>query len=334
MSCVDEKTNAKYCGSCLPCPTTLHGVAFCVQSTCALACDPGYDLVNGTCMVHVGVQWTRESTAPFAPNLHGVWGSGPDDVYAVGDSGFIAHRDARARWVQQPTINIGTLRAIWGSGPTDVYAVGDGGILHSSGDGNWTAQTSAGRPSLSSVWGSGAGDVYAGSGAELLHTSGGNNWSIAAMPGPPVGFAALWGSGAGDLYAVDQSGYVFHGSGSSSGWTQQNFPSALYAVCGSGANDLYAVGYIILHSGGNQIWAAQALPSGATALLTGCWASSPTDVYAVGDSSLGSILHSTGKGDWALAFPTLQAGTMSAVWGSSATDVYAAGVSGMIQHLH
>ena len=55
--------------------------------------------------------------------LHAVWGSGPDDVYAVGDEGTVAHR-TRDGWSLENAGTTAPLRALWGAGPNDVFAAG------------------------------------------------------------------------------------------------------------------------------------------------------------------------------------------------------------------
>lgn len=109
--------------------------------------------------------------------LHAVWGSGPSDVWAVGDFGTIRHGGAgRPRWsvVASPTTK--ALRGVWGSAPDDVWAVGDDGtLLHYDGVA-WEASTAAFpsgiRPRLFGVWGSGPSDVWAVGDGLVLHYSG------------------------------------------------------------------------------------------------------------------------------------------------------------------
>jgi hypothetical protein len=109
--------------------------------------------------------------------LYAVWGSGPSDVWTVGERGTIRHVTAGAtRWgiIDSPT-NV-TLRGIWGSGPSDVWAVGDEGtLLHYDGT-TWTAATAAFapgvKPNLFGVWGSGPSDVWAVGSGIVLHYSG------------------------------------------------------------------------------------------------------------------------------------------------------------------
>jgi hypothetical protein len=64
-------------------------------------------------------------------NLAGLWGSGPDDVWAVGGQGLgeyvsTLHWDGH-RW----TASVGddVLMAVWGATPRDVWAVGHSGAV-------------------------------------------------------------------------------------------------------------------------------------------------------------------------------------------------------------
>lgn len=79
------------------------------------------------------------------PALRGVWGSAPDDVWAVGPHGAVyvrtgnapgpatlAHWDGHG-WSASGSCPTKDLSAVWGSGPDDVWAVGAGGlVLHHS----------------------------------------------------------------------------------------------------------------------------------------------------------------------------------------------------------
>ena len=72
-----------------------------------------------------------------------------------------------------------------------------------------------------------------------------------------------------------------------------------------------------------------ALTSGTTQNLTGVWAASPTDAWAVGDA--GTVLHWAGA-SWAAT--TGMTDNFTAVWGSSATDVWAIAASGGAYHFN
>src|SRR6185436_15168757 len=91
----------------------------------------GVDGAGGTIVRWNGSAWS--SVASGTPNhLYGVWGSGPSDVWAVGDVGTILHWDGSAWW-KVPSGTTHDLRGVWGSGPSDVWAVGAPGNSGSGG---------------------------------------------------------------------------------------------------------------------------------------------------------------------------------------------------------
>lgn len=118
--------------------------------------------------------WAYENPQTNA-DLEGIWGSGANDVWAVGQNGTIRHASGPAgTWsiVASPTTN--DLHAIWGSGPNDVWAVGDAGtVLHFDGKA-WARATIGLAPGdvptrLLGVWGSGPDDVWIVGEGLLLH---------------------------------------------------------------------------------------------------------------------------------------------------------------------
>jgi hypothetical protein len=60
--------------------------------------------------------------------LFGLWGSGPNDIWAVGSEGAIIHWNGSA-WSSSASGTTGQLFDVWGSGPSDVWVVGREGIL-------------------------------------------------------------------------------------------------------------------------------------------------------------------------------------------------------------
>ena len=83
-----------------------------------------------------GSRWSSVMTDAFPRAVpYGVWGSGPDDVWAVGDRGTIVHWDG-GRWSSIPSGTTQRLVSVWGSGPSDIWAVGEfGTIVHWKGSG-------------------------------------------------------------------------------------------------------------------------------------------------------------------------------------------------------
>lgn len=119
--------------------------------------------------------WTEVDTATFSV-LNAVWGTGPNDVWAVGNSGAIRHYTGGATWeiVESPTSQ--NLRGVWAAATDDAWAVGENGtVLHYDGT-EWTpskvALPKADKRDLYAVWGSGPDDVWAVGDGIVMHYSG------------------------------------------------------------------------------------------------------------------------------------------------------------------
>ncbi len=94
----------------------------------------------------------------------------------VGHAGTILHWNGSA-WSSVSSGTTVELHGIWGSGANDVWVVGHAGtVLHWNGSA-WSGVTSGTTADLSSTWGSRANDVWAvGSPTEILHWNG-TAWS-------------------------------------------------------------------------------------------------------------------------------------------------------------
>lgn len=262
----------------------------------------------------------------FFKDYFAIWGSGPNDVWTVGDG--IQRWDGTA-WSVYPNMNT-TPRSIWGSGPNDVWAVGTQGILGAKGiilhwDGStWShvASTTAIYPS--SVGGTGPNDVWVADGSNFLHWNG-STWTTVKSE-TTASFFRIWGSGPNDVWAVGTSGTILHWNGNA--WS--NVPSGtsvdLSSVWGSGPNDVWTLGrHSILHwngidwtpaySGENYRQVRQPL---INAYLSSIWGSGPNDVWAVGD--FGIILHWDGS-TWS-TFTSGSGKQLGGVWGSGPNDVW------------
>jgi hypothetical protein len=132
---------------------------------------------HATAVDEGGLPIWNEVDSQSTPLLYAVWGSGPGDVWAVGNEGTLRHWTSGAtRWEIVPSPTTENLRAVWGSGPNDVWAVGElATIVHYDGT-SWTLATSAlplgTKPDLGGVWGSGPDDVWAVGKGVALHFTG------------------------------------------------------------------------------------------------------------------------------------------------------------------
>ena len=82
---------------------------------------------QGAALRFGGDRWSRVATGT-SETLVSVWGSGPDDVIGVGDSGLIRHRKG-GTWQIEDVEESNGFSAVWGSGPADVFAVGENGVV-------------------------------------------------------------------------------------------------------------------------------------------------------------------------------------------------------------
>jgi len=83
---------------------------------------------------HLGRRRARLDSSLDA--LHAIWGSGPNDIWVVGDSGTVLHYDGTSfepSTVQLPLGRKPNLYGVWGSSANDVWIVGDGVALHYTG---------------------------------------------------------------------------------------------------------------------------------------------------------------------------------------------------------
>ncbi|NLI55798.1 hypothetical protein GX420_02250 [bacterium] len=140
--------------------------------------------------------------------LRCVWGSGPNDVFIVGDDGVILHYNGTS-WSSMDSGTTNYLLSVWGNGPNDVFAIGYAGtILHYNGT-SWSSMDSGTINTSLGVWGSASNDVYTvGYTGAILHYNG-TSWS-SMDSGTINDLYAVWGSGPNDIFAIGASGTILH----------------------------------------------------------------------------------------------------------------------------
>ncbi len=103
-----------------------------------------------------GSSWSQQSTQKKI--LWGVWGN-EQRVYASSPTHAVYSTSDGQSWLQQSQ-TVGGVR-MWGSGPNDVYALNNDGLAHSDDQGtSWqTVVLPVANLNLFDIWGSGARDV-------------------------------------------------------------------------------------------------------------------------------------------------------------------------------
>jgi len=242
---------------------------------------------------------------------------------------------AEPEWGSFYSGTTGYVDGIWGSGPNDIFAVGQNGvILHYGGTGSpWEGQDSNTTAWLTDVWGSGPDDVFAvGHERTILHYDG-MGWSV-QIEDSNVSDAiySVWGSDPNHVFAVGHGGWVLHYDRQTSTWVRQvpdPTTKVLQSVCGSGPNDVWAVGFdgaILHYAGPATSWEEQATVT--TENLYGVWVAGPNEAFAVGNA--GTILHYDGSA-WQQQDPNTDE-QLTWVWGTAVNNVFAVGRHGTIVH--
>ncbi|MDF2695121.1 MAG: Type fimbrial biosis protein PilY1, partial [Labilithrix sp.] len=178
--------------------------------------------------------------------LSAIWGSGPNDVWAVGSAGTIAHYDG-TRWAVLPKADGGTeqtLFTVWGSGPNDVWAGStERVLLHCDGwdrehaRATWTLahgseawrkrlddrELSAppGKFRVWSLWGTGPNDLWMlpSDSIRAWHADGFRNGNVDWMPvldyfpDTEITFKGAWGPGPNDVWLVGSQGKILRARG-------------------------------------------------------------------------------------------------------------------------
>jgi len=307
--------------------------------------------------------------SPTTVGLTNVWGTAPDDMFAVGYSGTILHYDGNPDniWEQMPCPTTVSLIGIWGFGPDDVYVTGDQcTMLHYDGN-SWTLVPgipTSGIYILGDIWGSDSNNIFVtaegyDNKGHIIHWDG-SSWSGITLSFPLTAGALfeIWGLAADDVYVSGYNGYsggttglMYHYNGST--WE-------LFHPDGLGDHDLpktRAIGGIWNNSGSpdklflaaqsygssQSNWFAEVLYyDGSTWQTktfseypqchgaTEVWGSTLDDVYVTCDAGL--ILHGNSDFEWSV----MDSGTtenLNGIWGNGPGDVFVVGSNGTILRL-
>jgi hypothetical protein len=210
--------------------------------------------------------WSVDQTTDGA--LLGVWGHGPDDVWAVGgnlDQPLVMHNDGTA-WRRLAVPGSSLLWNVYGFRAADAYAVGDNGlILHYDGD-TWTQVPSGTNATLFGLWGASGDDVWI-VGRDLTTNS------AVVLRGTDDGFTPV------------------------TTIPTELRPTALYKAHGFAPDDVVMVGDGGALRWNGSEWRKDAVPTNEP--LRSAWGRNANDVYAVGGRGVAEILHSDGD-TWSL----------------------------------
>jgi len=285
--------------------------------------------------------WTVMST-PDDQGNRGIWGSSSSNVYTANYLGLWRYNGSS--WAHVPQAQWRTFYDVYGSGANDVFAVGaDGLIMRYDGDG-WSAARFDGssvadepldapviparRITLRALWGLPSHDftvTVGDSGTVLYHD--GDEWNDFSVPVDET-LTDVWGTSLSNFYATTSDGRLLRWNG----WTVSyvsgvQAPGALHTVWGTSSSNVYVAGDggILYRYNGNS-WTRIRLPTRST--LYAVWGTSSSNLYVGGED--GALYRYNGS-TWT---PEKSDGGSSQIYGfwgtSNASHLFASGAGGLV----
>jgi hypothetical protein len=134
--------------------------------------DPNGGEDQGIIFHFDGTSWSEVSRTPQIEHqihLKAAWGTGPADIFVVGDRGKAYHFDGTT-WTPQTTSFFRALHEVWGASGSDVFSVASHGVIFHFDGATWARADSSVTPDLFGVWGGSAVDAFAvGDSGVILH---------------------------------------------------------------------------------------------------------------------------------------------------------------------
>jgi photosystem II stability/assembly factor-like uncharacterized protein len=196
---------------------------------------------GGALLVWNGSFFAPTSIGGSTPALNGVWASGANNVFVVGNNGFIARYDG-SNWLSQTSSTSQNLRAVFGVSATRAYAVGDSGAVLTYDGTSWSAVGGA-TVNLRAVWAQSATEIYAaGDSGKVYRSTGGAFTEMTPGPATTSSIGGIFGTGAGDFWITADNMLFHYAGGAFSSVTPTPAVSGLRGIFGTGPTELYAVG--------------------------------------------------------------------------------------------
>lgn len=290
------------------------------------------------------VAWRPAFDAAMVGSLSGVWGSGPNDVFAVGgdDAGAIIYHYDGTTWTKMDAPKVGLLVWVFGFSPSDVYAVGvAGAAVHYDGT-RWSTLDPGTTedlwgvfgPSRDQVWIVGGNTV---AGAPIILRYDGATFTPEVLdpvenPRDAKALFKVWGIG-GRLFAVGAKGLIVERMGSR--WVRQSAGAEanddFVSLWGNRPDNIVAVG-----GRGNARVARYDGASWTTIAPSGIGGLNAVFMTDDGATHIGGLSGFAGTYDPATDAiadeDTKTFHTIHAAWGDGAGRVYAVGGTFAVPH--
>lgn len=281
-----------------------------------------------------------QDTSPTTEDLNAVSGTGPSDIWAVGNKGTVVQFDGR-EWKLRPTDKTCSLRAVSAPRAGVVWAVGDSNcVLRWNGTGWDDLSPALPRGPLFAISSEpDESQTFAGGPALFgrIDTDPDGFWSTRMVP-RVVGLARV---ASGHFEALTSEGNVHEWRSETGAWTWIATGITSSAAGPRGlvvdpVGDLWTLddGSSLLRGKGGVYSAVPcgSVVTGAAGQLRGLWPDAGSRVWMVGTA--GRLLACEVQTATAQAYPVPVAGrTLYGVWGAPGGDVIAVGAGGTIFRL-
>ena len=275
--------------------------------------------------------------------LNDIWGCGTQ-VFACGQDTFL-YFDGRDyhRYTPDKAAN---LYSIWGSSPNNVYAVGAYGVAYHWNGKELKRIDLGVNAHLQKVWGLPDGQVFVLTSIQTMMHWDRTKWSVMTYPeDKDVHLNDIWGSFDRDIFAAgfkycSDHAVIYHWDGTAwSNVLEYGYDDgSFFSIWGSGPDDVYAAGeihggypyngtyytqHIVLHWDGSEWESMKEVPQGHCKQI---WGTSKNNIYFLTDAGL---FHYDG-----IAWETkdLPWTTLNKIWGTAPGDLYGVGPFSQIFH--
>ncbi len=277
-------------------------------------------------------------TLGFDNNMGAIHGTGPNDVWGVGNLGAITHWNG-SQWSGGQGIrdfSSPSKQRIFGSGTSAVWTPAQ----HWDG-GSWSFRSSYVDRPHNSMFSFSVNDIWVGGYTGVSHFDG-NNWTTYSLEFGTFtnldSIIDIWGVNSNDLWALKGvAGKLYHWNGNT--WSIVSNAPVSSMIWGASPNQIWTAGTnsanteatnIIYFYNGSS-WVPQ-YNGAANVRINRLWGSSASDVWAVGTKAgTGLILRYNGT-TWSQVSPAPTIPILNDIWGRAANDVWLVGEEGIVLH--
>jgi len=287
-------------------------------------------------------QWIQLDPGTEA-NLNDVWGTSPDNVFAVGAGGTILRFDGDA-WTPMDSGTTADLNAVYGRGPDEVYAVGAAQTFLRFDGTSWTpfAGPADAATAFVDVWTAGAGEplwvlsirrAWFWDGAAWTVQSFRDNLNASLTPNAEM--RGIGGTAASTIVVSRPAGGTDQVDGGLFANFRQISEYDTRGVYAASDSDIFAVGRNSRRFQGDDVRNASLWRSiSVMREAFDVWGSSASSVYAVGIGDLttgGQISHYDGNdtNTWTKVFE-VGLSRLNAIWGTGESDIFVVGNGGVV----